>query len=250
MAPSRFAAALGARTFTNGADAALVARLYGECVRAGFGEIERLLYQHCGWGDAQLVELGALLTEAPCPRVHVLKLTCHSMTRLAPLGAPIRAGALAGLRSLVLADCGALTTLDGAPLEQLPRLETLVLSGCPSLSKDLARREPPLRARLPPSLATLDVRNSVDEEHGEALRQLHASGVRVRTHLRLAEPLERTRAATDAAAAAVLSAADADATQDALSVRSATLMQAAERGRLARKLSAERREARRVWGLL
>ena len=37
-------------------------------------------YPRCGWTDGQIGQLGALLEEARCPRVAVLKLTMHKMT--------------------------------------------------------------------------------------------------------------------------------------------------------------------------
>jgi len=115
-----------AKTFTNGADAALVIGLYEQCVRDGFDAIPSLQYPWASWEDADVAAFGALLAEVPARHATLLKMTQCRMTHLDPLDAVIRAGALPNLKSIVLSGCHQLIRLP-ASLEMLIHLEALTL---------------------------------------------------------------------------------------------------------------------------
>ena len=157
LAPSRFAAQLARRRFTNNADLKVVCNLvraastpptphaplpppsrsppqYDQTLRDGFGARERLAYGDCGWGDAEAEELGVALREVAAPEVVELDLSLNKQLRsLAAVGAAVGAGALASLQTLDLRECRALTSLP-AVLVRLTSLRTLKLTGCDALT--------------------------------------------------------------------------------------------------------------------
>ena len=135
LAPSRFAAQLARYRFTNNADLKVVCDLYDQTLRDGFGARERLAYGDCGWGDADLEELGMTLSEVAAPEVVALDLSSNKELRsLAAVGAAVRGpGALASLQILDLRECRMLTSLP-AELGRLTSLRTLYLSECDALT--------------------------------------------------------------------------------------------------------------------
>ena len=129
-----FEASMASKTFTNGADAAVVVQLYRRCLETGFGEATALSYPRCSWVDDDLAMVCSVIRSHVCPRVTLLKLTCNHMTHLDALGAAIDAGALPALEVLVLAACGELRRLPSA-LDKLRNLHTLILSDCKALER-------------------------------------------------------------------------------------------------------------------
>lgn len=218
LAPSRFDEEVRKRTFTNGADALVVSGLYRECVHSGFASLDRLLYPRCGWDDAQIDDLATLLEEAPCLQVTVLKLTMHRMSTLEALDRAIALGALTNLRKLICSSCSQLTALP-ASLHKLQHLEELYLDGCIRLYK-----LPP----LPPSLKLLDGRGLGSRSHGRA----NQAG--------LAEELVKLKE-RKVTVRGIVKLAERAGSPPPKQVQAATSMQAAERGRLGRQRSRERR---------
>ena len=99
LAPTRFAAQLKEKKFTNNADLKVVCNLYEHTLRDGFGACEQLAYGACGWGDAEAEELGVTLSEVAAPEVVELDLSSDWMRSLSAVGAAVGAGALASLQA-------------------------------------------------------------------------------------------------------------------------------------------------------
>ena len=58
MHPRAFAALLARKTFTNGkSDCELVAALYHDTLAGALGQVGKLSFQNCGWGDEELARL-------------------------------------------------------------------------------------------------------------------------------------------------------------------------------------------------
>lgn len=171
-APSHFASGVRAKTFTNGADAALVISLYEECVRSGFDSIPSMQYPWAMWADAELAAFGDLLAEVPARSATLLKMTQCQMTHLDPLDAAIHAGALPNLRSMVLSGCQRLKRLPSS-LASLTHLEEITLSQCRALEE---------LPELPPTLRTinLDHADRLLHTNRSELVKLARRGVEVR----------------------------------------------------------------------
>jgi len=69
-------------------------------LRDGFGARKLLAYGECGWGNAEVKELGVTLSEVAAPEVVELDLSDNREVRsLAAVGAAVGGGALASLQA-------------------------------------------------------------------------------------------------------------------------------------------------------
>ena len=79
--------------------------------------------------------MAATLCEVSCPRLELIKLSVNkAIFSLEALDEPIELGALAAVRTLVLAACTSLRRLP-ASIGKLSRLHTLVLTDCQALEE-------------------------------------------------------------------------------------------------------------------
>ena len=129
LAPSRFAAEVRAKKFTNGADAAVVVSLYAKCVREGFAVAATMNYPWADWDDHSMATLCEMIREVSVPRVSLLKLNQNMFTHIDELGNALAAGALPNLRVLLLVSCIELERLPPS-LGSLTNLEVLNVRGC------------------------------------------------------------------------------------------------------------------------
>ena len=73
LLPSRFAAELETKSFTNGKDdKPLVKRLYEAAFEEQFGKATELRYGQLGWGDAEAAQLAEVLASGAAPRLETL----------------------------------------------------------------------------------------------------------------------------------------------------------------------------------
>ena len=74
--PSRFAAELEKKSFTNGKDdKPLVKQLYKAAFEEQFGKATELRYGSLGWGDAEAAQVAEVLASGAAPRLETLDLS-------------------------------------------------------------------------------------------------------------------------------------------------------------------------------
>ena len=129
LSPEAFAAVLGTKQFTNGADAETVVALYSETATALLGSARVLKYDGLAWTAADYRQLSSSLHF--CGELRTLTLRRMAVGE-ADAAALVSGLAASGVKTLDLKDCTSLTALPD--VWSLSTLEELELSGCTSLT--------------------------------------------------------------------------------------------------------------------
>eukprot|EP00967_Tisochrysis_lutea_P012666 scaffold14213_cov26-Tisochrysis_lutea.AAC.1 len=102
MLPSRVAAELQNKSFTNGRDRPIVARIYAEGFAKRWGEVEEIDYSYLDWGDMEARLLGDVLRKIRAPNLKKISLSLNSIGPEGTVALAEGVKGLKGLQALVL----------------------------------------------------------------------------------------------------------------------------------------------------
>jgi hypothetical protein len=130
LAPGAFAALLGTKAFTNGADAATVVELYSETATALLGSAREIEYTQLEWTAADFARLGEALPY--CGALEKLRLIRVGIDDAGAAAVLAGLASLPSVKTLDLITCKAVTAIPG--VAAVVSLERLFLGGCASLT--------------------------------------------------------------------------------------------------------------------